>query len=62
MEVKYEKKTYSIAEAAKVLGVSEPTLYREARCGNVPCVKIGRRYLIPIKALNEWLDGQVEGG
>ena len=55
MEVKNEKRAYSIAEAAEVLGVSTPTLYRAARSGQIPCVKIGKRYLIPIAALDRWL-------
>lgn len=37
----------SITEAAEVLGVSRPHLYRMAQDGELRSVRIGRRVLIP---------------
>jgi excisionase family DNA binding protein len=50
-----EKLTYSIPEAAKVLGVSAPTVYALAKSKNFPILHIGKRKLIPIAGLNEWI-------
>ncbi len=50
-----EKLAYSLTEAAELLGVSRSTLHRAVRAGAVPHVRIGRRIVIPAKALEDWL-------
>ncbi len=57
-KVQYEKLTYSIPEAAKVLGISEYLMYPLSRSQGFPVITIGKRRLIPIKALNQWLESQ----
>ena len=52
-----EKKALSILEAAKVLGVSPNKLYQMCKAGQIPCRNIGRKWLIPVKALDGWLEG-----
>jgi excisionase family DNA binding protein len=42
-----EKETYTLAEAAQILGVSRATLQRHADTGKVPAIKLNRRVLIP---------------
>ena len=42
-----ERETYTLAEAAKILGVSRMTLQRHADSGKVPAIKLHRRVLIP---------------
>lgn len=48
-QVKY----YTIAEAAKKLGVAKITLYRNCAAGKIPCKKIGTRTLIPESFVNK---------
>ena len=50
-----KKLAYSLTEAAELLGVGKSTLHRAIRAGLVPHVRIGRRIVIPAKALDEWL-------
>lgn len=41
------KLRYSVPDAAKVLGISEPTLWRRIRARDVLAIKDGRRTFIP---------------
>ena len=43
-------------DAAELLQVSMPTMYQICRIDGFPVVHIGRRILIPIDALKEWLN------
>lgn len=53
-----ERKTLSIEEAAKVLGISRTYAYQQANAGNMPgCKRIGSRYVVSIKQLDEYIDG-----
>lgn len=58
-----ERKAYSIAEAAKTLGVSVPTLYRWMNAGVIRYVKpqMGR-VLIPATEIDRLLSEFVEPG
>jgi len=56
--VNIEKKTYSVYEAAKVLGVSVPKLYQLCHAKGFPAVRLGTRIVIPIDRLDKWLDEQ----
>ena len=47
--------TYSIEEAAKLLGIGRNACYEAARTGQVPTVRIGKRVLVPKTALNRLL-------
>lgn len=53
-----EKLALSVAEAAKLLGVSVPTAYELARREDFPSLKIGRRLLVNRAGLQDWLDRQ----
>lgn len=50
-----EKLTYSIPEAAQVLGVSRPTAYALAKSKDFPILKIGKRKVVPVQELREWI-------
>ena len=43
----------SVGEAAKVLGISRYSVYEAVRRGQIPTVRLGRRILIPRRALEE---------
>ena len=47
--------TISIEQAAKLLGVGRTAAYEAARRGEFPTRKFGRRIVVPVPALLEWL-------
>jgi len=48
--------TYTVEQVANLLGIFGETTYQLARDGVIPARRIGRRWLIPRKALHDWLD------
>lgn len=56
------KLTYSIPEAAKVLGVSNSKMYQIAKISGFPTIVFGKRLLISVKGLERWIDEQAEIG
>ena len=51
------RQTLSVAEAAEVLGISRAHAYDCVRSGELPSITLGRRVVIPLRALDELLDG-----
>ena len=56
-----EKIALSVTEAAQVLGVSRPTVYKLIHRGDFPVLRIGSRTLIHREKLAEWAARQTEG-
>lgn len=54
--------TYSVDEAAKQLRVSSLTVRTAIKRDGLPAMRIGRRILIPVAALNTWLANRTEAG
>ena len=52
-----ERRTLTIPEVAKMLGLSRNKTYEAARRGDIPTIKIGRRILVPVAALERKLQG-----
>ena len=50
-----ERQTYSVEEAAKVLGIGRGSAYRAVRSGELEAMKIGKRLLVPHAVLNRLL-------
>lgn len=48
-----------VAETAKVLGISRPTVYQLARRADFPSMKIGTKVLVNRIALEQWVKDQV---
>jgi excisionase family DNA binding protein len=46
-----ERATYTIQEAADILGLSRASAYRAAKRGQIPTLRIGRRILVGRQAL-----------
>lgn len=46
----------SIAEAAEVLGVSDDLIYELTARGDLPCLRLGRRRVIPSIAIQAVID------
>jgi excisionase family DNA binding protein len=47
--------TISIEQAAQVLGLGRTAAYEAARRGEFPTRRLGRRVVVPVPALLEWL-------
>ena len=62
MQQTQERPTMSVAEAAKLIGVSAPTMYAitERKDFNA-LIRVGRKKLILRSRLYEWLDNQASG-
>lgn len=52
----------STKDAAKLLGVSRPVIYRLMREEGLPCFKIGTRTLIPVEGLKAWVSLKMGNG
>ena len=50
--------TTTIVEAARRLKIGRNQAYEAAARGQIPAVRIGRRWLVPIAALNCLLNGE----
>ena len=50
-----EKLTITVPEAGRALGIGRNAAYAAARNGELPTVKIGKRLLVPIVALERLL-------
>ena len=51
-----QRLTMTVEEAAEVLGISRATAYDAVSRGEIPCIRIGRRILIPKVALERLLE------
>ena len=50
-----QRMTVTVQEAATILGVGRNKAYEAARSGEIPTVRIGRRLLVPVAALERLL-------
>jgi excisionase family DNA binding protein len=46
----------SVDDLAAYLGMSRHNTYRELRAGNIPAIRLGKRFIIPRSAIERWLD------
>ena len=47
--------TLTIEEVASLLGLGRTAAYEAARRGQIPSRRLGRRVIVPVPALLEWL-------
>lgn len=52
-----DKRSYSVAEAAEILGVSKRSIYNLCSQDAFKSVRIGSKLRISKKSFDEWLDG-----
>ena len=50
------KITYTVTEAAELLGISRSSAYECVRRGEIPSLTLGRRVVIPCRAFEALLD------
>jgi excisionase family DNA binding protein len=53
-----ERLTYSVEEAARLLGISRAFAYECIARGEIPHLRIGRRILVPRSALHKFVEGE----
>ncbi len=58
LEVPTERKTLTVPEAGKALGIGRNQAYEAVRKGLIPSLKIGKRLLVPKAALDKLLAGE----
>ena len=51
-----DRLTLTVEEAATALGISRALAYEAVQHGDIPCIRIGRRILVPRSALMRLLD------
>ena len=51
-----ERKTVSVPQAGVILGVSRALAYQMANNGQLPVIRCGHRFLVPLKALEAMLE------
>ena len=57
MDSQGRRQTTTITEVAKLLGVGRNQAYEAARRGEIPTIRIGKRLLVPLAALDRLLQG-----
>lgn len=59
----FQRATITVEEAARVLGISRGSAYEAVRRGDIPTIRIGRRLIVPVAALERMLAsvGEEEG-
>lgn len=50
----------SAAEAARLLGVSRPTLYQLLNRDDFPSFRVGNRVLVSVSGLQDWIERQTK--
>ncbi len=58
MAEKLEPLAVGTTEAARLLGVSRPTLYQLLNQADFPSFRVGRRVLISVSGLDVWIKQQ----
>lgn len=51
---KLTREVFTAAELAKLFGVSLKTIYLNAKRGNIPTIRLGRRLFFPKRAIFNW--------
>ena len=62
MEITTQKKTLTVPEAAKVVGISPSKMYQLVKVEGFPTIMIGTRILVSARGLEEWLEEQARKG
>ena len=56
-----ERETITVEEAARVLGIGRSAAYEAVHRGDIPIIRIGRRIVVPVRALTRILEGPTNG-
>lgn len=50
------KIAYSVEETSKALGIGKTKIYELVKKGSIPSIRLDNRILIPVQALNEFIN------
>ena len=53
--MKLEKRTYTVTEAAHLLGIGVASAYAAVKTGDIPALKVGARWVVPKSRLDALL-------
>ena len=56
-----DRAVYTVAEVARLLSLSRGGTYELVRSGEIPAVRLGRRWVIPKERFHAWLDSCARG-
>ena len=56
-----KKRVMTVDEAAEALGLSRNSAYEAVKRGDIPTIRIGRRIIVPIAALERLLETAEQG-
>jgi excisionase family DNA binding protein len=56
-----DRQTFTVEEAAQLLGIGRNSAYEAVRRGELPVIRIGRRYVVPRLALERMLANAMQG-
>lgn len=56
-----ERDFLSISQIQETLGISRNKAYELANSEGFPCLRIGKRIVVPVKQLDRWIEKQVAG-
>jgi excisionase family DNA binding protein len=60
--MKSERVAYNVDEVAELLPLGRSAIYEGFRKGEIPCLKVGRRTLVPAWWIRQQLDGPATPG
>ena len=60
MSLSHQRLAISVSETAQMLGISRARLYPLISRGEIPSFKIGGRRLVPVKALESFIERQLQ--
>ncbi len=56
--IRMEKIVYTVKEISNLLGIGLPAAYQLVRSDGFPCIKVGKRLVVPIVAFHTWVKEQ----
>ena len=56
-----ERQVVSVEEAGRVMGIGRSAAYSAAARGDIPAIRIGKRLVVPVRALERLLDSAGRG-
>lgn len=56
-----EREMMTVDETARFLGIGRDLAYRLARTHEIPSIRLGRRLVVPRRALEEWIEQRAMG-
>lgn len=54
-EAERPRLTYTVEEAARIIGIGRSAAYKAANAGEIPTIRIGRKLLVPVRRLEQML-------